>query len=72
MIYQCQFISPDLDKYAQSTYEYPVQCFRVARRGEDAGVLHVCFQIPKLPQTDSLDVYNVCRVRHWYLRMRSL
>lgn len=45
------------------THKYSIQCFWVMRSGQYTGVLHVCFQIPKLGQTHAGDIDNVGRIR---------
>lgn len=41
------------------------------RSRQHTGILHVSFQIPKLRQTNTGNIDNVCRIRDWDFWVRS-
>lgn len=62
----CRVMGGEVD-----THEDSIQCFWVMCCRQDTGVLHVCFQIPKLGQTHAGDINNVCRIRDRDFRVGS-
>jgi len=39
---------------------------------KNGSILHMSFQIPKLGQTNSCNIDNICRIRDWDFGIRSL